>query len=366
MQDTTLMALDQNLQFNIQDKERLESIVAEIDIIDPAMSIAYGASTMSAIAQFSDSMLAQVKSKDAGFVGDQLTDLLLKVKGVDLAVFETQEEHFLARVPLIGTLFKKAERTITQYQTLTTQIDTISNNLEQSMVKLLRDIETLEQLFLRNREFYNDISMYIFAGREKIKLINANELPTAQQHAKQSNDAMTAQAVRDLMDRIQRFERRLHDLELSRTIAAQTAPQIRLIQSNNQTLAEKIQSSILSTIPIWKSQMVLALSINTQRNAARLQKDVADTTNALLRKNAEMLQQGSIETAHEVERSIIDIDTLREVQTRLLTTIEETVNIATEARERRVSIEKELGEMEHELRDRLTAIAANNKNVKVF
>ena len=173
--------------------------------------------------------------------------------------------------------------------------------------------------------------------------------------ARSSQDLMDAQKVKDFIECINRFERRLHDLELSKTISVQTAPQIRMIQGNNQQLAEKIQSSVLSTLPIWKSQMVLSLTLDSQKKAAQLQRDVSDTTNELLRKNAEILEQSSIATATEVERSIVDIDTLREVQTRLVNTIEETMKIASDARERRAEVEKELGTMEEDLRLRLTA-----------
>lgn len=340
-----------------QNAERITTLIAQIDMQNPSLSISYGAATMSAISQFADGLLEQVRAKNAGVVGEQLTDLMLKVKGIDIDALN-QKPSFLSRLPLIGSLFNKVERSIAEYKTLSEQVDVVSSKLDEAMVGLLRDIETLEQLYIRNREFYQDISLHIAAGKEKLKEVEATELPRLKAEADASGDVMEAQRVKDMVSRIQRFERRLHDLELSRTIAYQTAPQIRLIQSNNQTLAEKIQSSILSTIPIWKSQMVLALSLNSQRNAAKLQKNVADTTNELLRKNAEMLEVSSIETAREVERSIVDIETLRDVQGRLIHTIEETANIAKEARTRRVSVEKELVTMEKDLRDRLASIAA--------
>ncbi len=339
-----------------QKKERITALVAQIDLYNPAMSISYGAATMSAISQFADGLLEQVRAKNAGVIGEQLTDLMLKVKSVDIDALN-QKPSFMSRLPIIGALYQKVERSMAEYKTLSDQVSTISDNLSDTMVGLLRDIETLEQLYLRNHEFYDDISLHIAAGKEKLDQVVKVDLPKLKAEAEASGDVMEAQRVKDIMNSIQRFERRLHDLELSRTIAYQTAPQIRLIQSNNQTLAEKIQSSILSTIPIWKSQIVLALSLHSQRNAAALQKNIADTTNDLLRKNAEMLEVSSIETAREVERSIVDIETLRDVQGRLIHTIEETVNIAKDARSRRQSVEKELVTMEKDLRDRLVAIA---------
>jgi len=348
-----------------EDQQQLDEIVAQIDITDPVLSIAYGAKTMNAMSRFSESMMQEVRAKDAGEIGQQLTTMLSKVKSIDLTVFE-QKKGLLESLPLIGKMFSKLERTLMEYQTLAQQVDTISNKLQDTIVELLRNIATLEQLFIRNSEYFKQISLHIIAGKKKIEQIQAIDLPQAQAKAEQSGDAMDAQLVRDLVNGIQRFERRLHDLLLSRTFAIQTAPQIRLMQNNSQSLAEKIQSSILTTIPIWKSQIVLALSLNSQRQAAKLQKDVADTTNEMLRRNAEMLELGSIETATEVERSIIDIDTLRDVQNRLLNTLEETLSIASNARQRRAEVEKELGGMEQELRTKLASIAAGqNAQAKV-
>ena len=339
-----------------EDQQQLDEIVAQIDITDPVLSIAYGAKTMNAMSRFSESMMQEVRAKDAGEIGQQLTTMLGKVKSIDLTVFD-KKKGLLESLPLIGKMFSKLERTLMEYQTLAQQVDTISTKLQDTIVELLRNIATLEQLFIRNSEYFKQISLHIIAGKKKIEQIQAADLPQAQARAEQSGDAMDAQLVRDLVNGIQRFERRLHDLLLSRTFAIQTAPQIRLMQNNSQSLAEKIQSSILTTIPIWKSQIVLALSLNSQRQAAKLQKDVADTTNEMLRRNAEMLELGSIETATEVERSIIDIDTLRDVQNRLLNTLEETLSIASNARQRRAEVENELGGMEQELRTKLASIA---------
>ena len=343
-----------------QDQEEVSRLVSQIDITDPVLSIAYGAKTMNSISRFSESLMQEVRAKDAGMIGDQLTDLLGKVKAVDLSAFG-EKKSLLASIPLLGSLFNKVERTMMEYQTLAQQVDNIGKKLEQTMVDLLRNIAALEQLFIRNRDFFQQINLHVIAGKQKLALVQTEELAQAQQKASQSSDAMDAQSVRDLLEGIQRFERRLHDLMMSRTIAVQTAPQIRLMQSNSQSLAEKIQSSILTTIPIWKSQIVLALSLNSQRQAAKLQKDVADTTNDMLRRNAELLQTGTLETARQVERSIVDIETLRDVQTRLLSTIEDTVTIASDARSRRAEVEKELGTMEQELRNRLASIAAGQR-----
>lgn len=336
------------------EQTQIQNIVEEININDPVFSLAFGAKTMNSISQFSESLMQEVRAKDAGVIGAQLTDLLMKIKQVDISAFE-QKPGFLASLPLLGSLFNRIERTMLEYQTLAKQVDTITEKLNEAMVDLLRNISVLEILFDRNRDVFQQITLHIIAGKQKLEQIKQNELPALQAQA--ATDPMNAQRLRDLLEGIQRFERRLHDLMLSRNIAMQSAPQIRLMQSNSQSLAEKIQSSILSTIPVWKSQIALSMSLQTQRQAAKLQKDVADTTNDLLRRNAEMLQTGTLETAREVERSVVDIETLREVQTRLLSTIEDSVKIATDARQRRAEVEKELVTMENDLRSRLASIA---------
>lgn len=359
--DLTSDASESTPAISAEEQQKIEEIAAQIDITDPVLSIAYGAKTLNAMSRFNESLMQEVRAKDAGEVGAQLTDLLSKVKGIDLTVFD-QKKSLLASVPLLGKLFNKVERTLLEYQTLAGQVDTLSEKLQNTITELLRNIATLEQLFIRNRDYFKDISLHILAGKKKIAQIQSDVIPAAQARVQASGDAMEAQNVRDQVEGVQRFERRLSDLMLTRTLSIQTAPQIRLMQSNSQSLAEKIQSSILTTIPMWKSQIVLALSLNSQRQAARLQKDVADTTNAMLRRNAELLQTGSIETATEVERSIVDVETLRDVQGRLLSTLEDTMQIASNARTRRAEVEKELGAMEQELRSKLASIAAENSS----
>ncbi|WP_408637224.1 toxic anion resistance protein [Rahnella victoriana] len=359
--DLTSDAGESTPAISAEEQHKIEEIAAQIDITDPVLSIAYGAKTLNAMSRFNESLMQEVRAKDAGEVGAQLTDLLSKVKGIDLTVFD-QKKSLLASVPLLGKLFNKVERTLLEYQTLAGQVDTLSEKLQNTITELLRNIATLEQLFIRNRDYFKDISLHILAGKKKIAQIQSDVIPAAQARVQASGDAMEAQNVRDLVEGVQRFERRLSDLMLTRTLSIQTAPQIRLMQSNSQSLAEKIQSSILTTIPVWKSQIVLALSLNSQRQAARLQKDVADTTNAMLRRNAELLQTGSIETATEVERSIVDVETLRDVQGRLLSTLEDTMQIASNARTRRAEVEKELAAMEQELRSKLASIAAENSS----
>lgn len=335
----------------------VRDLAASINLNDPALTLTYGAETMNGISRFADDLLGRVRAKDAGPVGETLTDLLVKVKDADLSALSEGKKSFLESIPLVGSLFNSTRRSVAKFDTLAEQVESIAAKLDETMVSLLKDIEILEQLYDHNRSFHNDLSAYIEAGRVRLEEARTVELPALQEQAAASGDNMDAQKVRDFAEKLNRFERRLHDLQLSRTITIQTAPQIRLIQSNDQTLAEKIQASILTTIPIWKSQMVLALSLYGQRGAAALQKEVSDTTNALLRQNAQMLESASVETAREVERAVVDVETLRDVQARLVSTIEQTLQIAEEGRTKRLSVEKELQSMEGELRRQLTSLA---------
>ncbi|WP_239990378.1 toxic anion resistance protein [Ignatzschineria cameli] len=339
-----------------EDLVRINAISETINIDNPAEVMAYGVKPMEEIAKFADTLLDRVKGKDSGVIGDQLSSLIMKIREYDPLSAEEKSGNFLSKLPLIGSLFQKGVQAKIDHMSLTSQVDAIASHLDNSMVGLLRDNERLEQLYLKNFDYYKEVSLFVEAGKAKVKEIKETELPALQKAAEESKDLLDAQKVKDLMENLNRFERRLHDLEISKTISMQTAPQIRIIQNNNQQLAEKIQGSILSTLPIWKSQIVLSLSLDEQGRAAQLQKDVSDTTNELLRKNAAALQQNSIATAKEVERSIVDIETIREVQTRLVDTIEETMKIATEARRRRAEVEVELGQMEENLRERISSV----------
>ncbi|MDR3175052.1 MAG: toxic anion resistance protein [Desulfovibrio sp.] len=342
----------------VADASRIADIEKSIIIGDPSLTVTYGAQTMQEISRFADELLARVKAKDSGQIGETLTDLMVQVKEIDVSEIAGEDRGVLKRIPVIGSLFGSMEKTIAKFNTLSEQVSVITDKLEEAMVGLLHDVNVLQQLYEHNEKFHHELSAYIEAGKRKVEDVRANELPGLQKTAEASGDPMEAQKVRDLAEQINRFERRLHDLQLSRAVTVQTAPQIRLIQSNNQTLAEKIQTSILTTIPIWKSQMVLALSLQGQKNAALLQKSVSDTTNDMLRKNAELLGQASTTAAREVERSVVDIDTLRDVHAKLIGTIEESMRIAREGREKRLAAEQELGRMELQLKEKLLSLAA--------
>lgn len=342
------------------DAAKVAGLAKTINLDDPNLTLSYGAQTMTEISRFADELLGRVRTKDAGAVGDALTDLLLKVRDAEPSAL-SEEGGVLERLPFIGGFFNSAQRSIARFNTLAGQVEEITVKLDDTMVGLLKDIEILEELYAHNHNFYDELSLYIEAGQQRLDEARSVELPRLKEAAESSGEAMDAQKVRDFADKLNRFERRLHDLKLSRAVTLQTAPQIRLIQSNDQTLAEKIQTSVLTTIPLWKSQMVLALSLHGQKGAARLQKNVSDTTNAILRKNAEMLESATVETAREAERPSVDIETLREVQGRLVSSIEQTLQIAEEGRNKRLEAEKELKTMEDGLRRQLGELAAAKK-----
>ncbi len=352
--NSTLSTKNDELKEN--NEQNITNIANSINLDDPSLDVTYGTKTMQDISRFSDDLLARVQAKDAGEIGVSLTNLLLNVKELDVSKMN-EEQGFLEKLPIIGSLFNQVEKTVAQFKTLGEQVESISGTLYDSMRGLLHDVEVLEQLYSHNEKFHHDLSMHLEAGRRKLEEARTVELPRLQAEAAQSDNALDAQKVRDFADQINRFERRLHDLDISRTITIQTAPQIRLIQSNNRALAQKIQTSILTTIPIWKNQMVLALSLHGQKGAATLQKNVSDTTNELLNKNANMLEQAAIETTREVERSIVDIDTLREVHNKLISTIDETLRISQEGRQNRIEVEKELVNMESQLKQNLRDLA---------
>lgn len=338
-------------------EQKVNTIASTINFDDPALTITYGTKTMNEIAGFADTLLNSVRVKDAGQIGQSLSSLMEKVKSLDVTGIATQKKGFLESLPIIGGLFNNVKKTIAEFNTLLEQVEGVSGKLEEALFGLLKDIQILEQLYANNKEFYTDLTACIEAGEKRLAEARNTQLAALQAKASQSGNAMDAQNVHDFAEKLNRFERRLHDLKMSRTITLQTAPQIRMIQNNNQTLAEKIQTSILATIPVWKNQMVLALSIQGQQNAALLQKEVADTTNEMLRQNASMLQQANAETARQVERSVIDVETLRDVQDKLLASISETLSISQQGRQRRLEVEKDLVKMEEELKTKLTDLA---------
>lgn len=335
------------------EQNKAKEIADSIDITDSNAVIQYGVGAQSKISSFADTILTEIRAKDAGYVGETLTGLVTTIKDVDVG--SLGESGGLGK--LFGGIKRKIEKFFTRYQKLSTQIDRIVGELDTARMNLLKDVTMLDSLFEKNLEYLGELDVLIAAGQVKIEQIRTMVLPEMQKKAEESGDPLDAQAFQDMHQLLNRFEKKIHDMLLSRMISLQTGPQIRLIQNNNQTLIEKIQSSILNTIPLWKNQIVIAISLFRQKKALEVQREVTNTTNDLLAKNSEMLKQGSIDTAKESERGIVEIETLQKVNDDLISTIEETLKIQQEGREKRAAAEQQLVQMEGELKARLTQVS---------
>ncbi len=320
----------------------------KIDVMNTEQVMNYGSAAQKNISEFSDAALASVRTKDLGEVGKDLSDLVIQLQGMDF----TPEE----KKGILG-FFKKQTNTIaqlkTQYDKAEVNVDKIVEQLENHEVTLLKDIAMMDKMYERNQEYLKELSMYIIAGRLKVDELRNVELPKYQQKAKETGLPEDAQAANDFANMIGRFEKKLHDLELTRTISVQMAPQIRMIQNNDSLMTEKIRTSINNTIPLWKNQMVLALSLYHSEQAMKATHEVTEVTNELLRKNAQALHQGSVGIARESERGIVDIETLQKTNEELIQTLEEVRQIQDEGRARRAAAEKELDRIEGELKKKL-------------
>lgn len=333
-----------------EEQQKVSEIKNSIDITDSQAILQYGVQAQSNISSFSDTVLSQIRTKDSGYVGDILNELMANVNELNIDSLG-QNEGVFGR--MFGGAKAKAKKFVGQYEKLSVHIDRIINELEKARMQLLKDITLLDGLYEKNIEYMHELDVYILAGSLKLAEINEKIIPELKKKAQESNDPADAQKVNDMLSLANRFEKKLHDLKLSRMIAIQAAPQIRLIQSNDQILVEKIQSSILNTIPLWKNQLVIAISLLRQEKALKLQNEVTRTTNELLTKNSELLKTSSIEVAKESERGIVDIETLKKVNSDLIQTIEETIRIQQEGREKRMQAEAELRNMENELKQKL-------------
>ena len=329
---------------------KVQSIKDGIDLTDSSTSLSFGAPAQKEIAQFSDSILAKVRTKDSGEVGSLLNDLVSKVKGFDVT---KKNDSFLSNLPIIGSLMSKADDMMQGYEKLSTQVEKIQSGLESAKVKMMEDVVMFDTLYKKNLAYFKDLQLYIRAGEEKLDEMRTSTLPKLREQAAASGDPMAVQVVSDFEQSVDRFEKKLHDLKLSKTLAIQTAPQIRLIQNNDRALIDRVQSAIYHTIPLWKNQLVIALGLSRQKEVIDLQRTVADATNDLLRRNAEMLKQNSIDTATANERGIVDVETVKKVNEDLISTIEETLRIQREGRQKRQAAEKELVAIEGRLKDAL-------------
>lgn len=333
-----------------EEKKMVADFAAKIDLRSSNAILQYGAGAQKKIADFSESVLENVKTKDLGEVGDMLAGVVTELKSFD----EEEEEKG------IFGFFKKGGNKLAnmkaKYDKAEVNVNKICDALEGHQIQLMKDIAMLDKMYELNTTYFKELSMYIAAGKKKLQDVAATELPELEAKAARSGLPEDAQAVNDLNALCNRFEKKIHDLELTRTISLQMAPQIRLVQSNDTVMSEKIQSTLVNTIPLWKSQMVLAIGVENSSRAAKAQREVTDMTNELLRKNAEKLKLATVETAKESERGIVDIETLKATNESLISTLDEVMKIQQEGKEKRRTAEAELNRIENELKQKLLEI----------
>ncbi|OUO38682.1 toxic anion resistance protein [Megamonas hypermegale] len=336
-----------------EDRKRIDEIKNAIDLTDSQASVQYGVNAQRNIAEFSDTILNNIRSKDSGYVGELLSNLVIKVKGFE--VDGSSNGSFIKKIPILGSLVGKAQNMMAEYDKLSVQVDKIQGELDKARMVMLKDIVMFDTMYDKNVEYFKELQLYIRAGEEKIQELQTQTIPRLRQEAANSQNQMAVQLVSDFENAVSRFEKKVHDLKLSKTIAIQTAPQIRLIQNNDKVLVDKVQSAIFNTIPLWKSQIVIALGLSRQQKVLQMQREITNTTNELLRRNAEMLKQSTLETARETERGIVDIETVKKVNDDLISTIEETIKIQQEGRQKRKAAEAELVQIEDRLKQTLLA-----------
>ena len=329
------------------ERKMVDEFSKKIDISDSQLVLQYGSAAQKSVAGFSESALANVRNKDLGEVGDTLTNLVVELKN-----FGQEEEE-----KGIFGFFKKAgskmETMKVQYTKAEVNVDKIARELEQHQVTLMKDIAMFDQMYELNLKYYKELTMYIIAGKKRLAEVQSGQLEELRQKAERTGAQEDAQAYNDLVQMCNRFEKKLHDLELTRMISIQMGPQTRMLQNNDTLMVEKIQSSLVNTIPLWKSQMVLALGLENSRKATAAQTAITNATNDLLKKNAEMLKMGTVATAKEAERSIIDIETLQHTNQQLISTLDEVIQIQRDGAQKRRAAEVELGRIEGELRQKL-------------
>ena len=330
-----------------EELRQVEEFAKKIDVTNSKAVMTYGVGTQKKMADFSEKTLESVKTKDMGEVGDMVSGLVTQLKNFDL---DENEKGIMGFFKKKGNQMQELK---TKYTTVEKNVEAISNELEKHQVTLLKDVELLDRMYELNLTYFKELSMYILAGKKKLKEVRETDLPALQKKAAESGLPEDAQAAKDLADQCDRFEKKLHDLQLTRAVAMQTGPQIRMIQSSNQIMAEKIQSTIVNTIPLWKNQMVIAIGIEHANQAAKAEREVNDMTNALLRKNAEKLKQATVESAKEAERGVVDIETLKHTNEMLISTMDEVLAIQLEGKQKRAAAEKDLAQIEAQLRQKL-------------
>ena len=349
--------IEKSLNFDELSKEEQDAIIEfnnKIDINDSAQILQYGVAAQEKISKFSDSILEDVKTRNAGEVGDLLANLVSQIKSFDKDISSTGKKNIFEKI--FSNAKKEFDFIVAKYNKIEKNIDTIEGGLEKDKLQMLKDITIFDTMYDKNLEYFKEISLYIIAGEKKLEELREKELPKLKEIAEKSGDQLDVQKVNDLENLINRFEKKIYDLKTTRIISIQMAPQIRLLQNNEAKKKKKIQSSITNTIPLWKNQMVLALGISNAKKALQSQQAVSKLTNEMLVKNSETLKQGSIDIARESEKAIVDIETLQKTNEDLITTLDEVIKIHEEGRNRRMEAEKTLEEIEKELKAKMLEI----------
>jgi len=339
---------------SLEDMKTVDDFAKQIDLTDGQAIMSYGANSQNKIADFSDNALKDVKTKDLGEIGNMITDLVVELKGFDIE----EEKGFLG---LFKKTANKFEALKAKYGKAEVNVEKISKLLEDQQIQLLKDIALLDELYAKNEVNKKELTMYILAGHKKLEVAQNEELPKLYAIAKESGLTEDAQKANDYANLINRFEKKLYDLELTRMIAVQMSPQIRLLQNNDTLMAEKIQSTLINTIPLWKSQMLIALGLSHSEQAIKTEQEVNEFTNSLLKKNAEALKQGTIKTAEASEKGIVELETLQMTNQSLIDTLDEVLRIQTEGKAKRIEAEKELVRLEGQLKEKLLAVKDNIK-----
>ncbi len=347
-EEETIVPVEQ-MKLTEQEQQMVDSFVPKIDLRDSHLVLQYGSGAQKKIADFSENVLGSVRTKDLGEIGEMLSGVVTELKS-----FDVEEEK-----GLFG-FFKRSSNKITamkvRYDKAEGNINKICGVLENHQIQLMKDISLLDKMYELNTVYFKELCLYIIAGKKKLNMVRETDLAALTERAKQSGLAEDAQAANDLAALCDRFEKKLHDLELTRMISIQMAPQIRMIQNNNTLMSDKIQSTLVNTIPLWKSQMVLALGLEHSRQAASAQREVADMTNELLKKNADALKMATVDIARESERGVVDIETLQHTNQSLISTLDEVLQIQEEGRQKRQEAERELSRLEGELKQKLLDI----------
>lgn len=336
-----------------EEKSAIDEFNKKINVEDSTQVLHYGIKAQTNISQFSDSVLEGVKTKSTGEVGDLLADLVAQIKSFDSDIANDNKTIF---GKLFGSAKKQIDKIISKYGKIENNVDRIEKELEKHKLQMLKDITIFDTMYEKNLEYFKELSLYIIAGERKIEELKNEVLPALQKKAQESGEQLDTQKYTDMQNTINRFEKKIYDLKTTRVISIQMAPQIRLLQSNESELVEKIQASIINTIPLWKNQIVLALGINNAKQALGAQKAVSDLTNNMLKKNSEVLKQGSIEIAQESERAIVDIETLQATNKNIIETLDKVIEIHETGREKRQEAEQELLNIEKELKDKMIEI----------